>query len=386
MRSKTILNITLIAFVCGILFAAALMASSVLPAQDLTQYWSAAHLARQNPYSTQLVSAFEKAASIGASDPPLVLKNPPWAIPFILPLGLFSFRVAFAVWNVFSVVAVLGCAGAVWRWFEEPNSIVSILLPILFGPTIVLLMLGQWTVLVLIGITGFLIAADRRHDWIAGAFLLLVMGKPHVALLFLVAMLLWVFQTRRWAVFYSAALALAASSGAMLALNPHIFAQFLDRTREVVGETVPYPNLGGKLYALSGQHWLAVLPQIAGVLWVLWYWRKHRREWAWKTEGMLVLAVSITCSYYSYPYDEILVLPALIAAFVTGNRRVFLGCFVLTELGYAFYLFQFAGRFGFTYMFLSWTAAAWLLTYSASTSLVSRSHAMPRLANDSGSK
>ena len=386
MRSKTILTIALIAFVSGILFIAALMAASAFPPQDLTQYWSAAHLVRQNPYSTQLVSALEKASRIGASDPPLVLKNPPWAIPFILPLGLFSYHVAFAVWAVFSLLAVAGCTGAVWRWLEEPDSIFSILLPVSFGPTIVLLMLGQWTVLVLVGITGFLIAADRRHDWIAGAFLLLVMGKPHVALLFLAAILLWVFQTRRWVVFYSAALSLAASSVLMLALNPQIFVQFLNRTREVVGETVPYPNLGGELYTLTAHHSLALVPQLAGVLWVIWYWMRHRRSWTWKREGMLVLAVSVTCSYYSYPYDEILVLPALITAFVTGNRRVFLVCFVVTDLGYAFYLFQFAGHFGFTYMFLSWTATAWLATYSASTRLFSSSHAIPNLANEAGSE
>ena len=366
MRSKTIITIALIACAAGILFVAALMAASALPPQDLTQYWSAAHLVRQNPYSTQLVSAFEKASRIGASEPPLVLKNPPWAIPFILPLRLFSFRVAFAAWAVFSVVAVVGCVGVVWRWLEEPDSIFSILLPLLFGPTIVLLMLGQWTVLVLIGITGFLIAADRRHDRIAGAFLLLVMGKPHVALLFLTAILLWVVQTRRWKIFYSAALSLAASSAFVLVLNPHVFAQFFARTREVVDEKVPYPNLGGMLYILTGNHALALLPQIIGIVWLIFYWTRRRRTWDWKTDGMLVLVSSIACSYYSYPYDEILVLPALVMAFVTGNRRVFLLLFSATEIGYAFYLLQIAFKFGLSYMFLSWTAMAWLITYLAS--------------------
>ncbi|HEY2472543.1 MAG TPA: glycosyltransferase family 87 protein [Terracidiphilus sp.] len=365
MRSK-ILTSGLIVFTLGILFFAALMAASALPPQDLTQYWSAAHLVRQNPYSPQLVAELERTHGILIRAEPLVLKNPPWAIPFILPLGLFSYHVGFALWAVFSVVVVVGCAGAIWRLVEIPQSIISILLPLLFGPTIVLLELGQWTVLVLLGITGFLIGVERRKDWIAGAFLLLVMGKPHVALLFLLAIALWTVQTRRWAVMYSAALSLAAACISMLAVNGHVFGQFLERTRQVVDERVAYPNLGGMLYIATGIHALAILPQVMGVLWLLFYWSRHRNSWDWKSDGMLVLVSSIACSYYSYPYDEILVLPALVMAFLTGNRRTFLLLFAATELGYGVYLLQIAGKFGFSYMFLSWTAAAWLVTYLAS--------------------
>jgi len=288
---------------------------------------------------------------------------------------MFSYRVAFAWWTVFSVVVVTGCVAAVWRRIEKPESLFSILFPLIFGPTIVLLMLGQWTVLVLLGITGFLISIERRQDWLAGAFLLLVMGKPHVALLFLLAIGLWIFQTRRWKISYSTALSLAVSSVVVLTLNPHVFTQFLERTREVVDERVPYPNPGGMLYTISGHHMLAILPQIVGVLWLLTYWCRRRLVWDWNTDGMLVLVSSIACSYYSYPYDEVLVLPALVTAFVTGNKRIFLVCFAFINLGYGFYLFQIAGILGFGYMFLWWTGAGWLVTYwlSSNRRFVSRS-------------
>jgi hypothetical protein len=375
MRSKSIPTAALITFVVGVLFVAALMAASVLPPQDFTAYWAAAHLVRQDPYSAHLVSTFERVSGIGAPNPPLLLRNPPWAIPFILPLGMFSYRVAFAWWTVFSVVVVTGCVAAVWRRIEKPESLFSILFPLIFGPTIVLLMLGQWTVLVLLGITGFLISIERRQDWLAGAFLLLVMGKPHVALLFLLAIGLWIFQTRRWKISYSTALSLAVSSVVVLTLNPHVFTQFLERTREVVDERVPYPNPGGMLYTISGHHMLAILPQIVGVLWLLTYWCRRRLVWDWNTDGMLVLVSSIACSYYSYPYDEVLVLPALVTAFVTGNKRIFLVCFAFINLGYGFYLFQIAGILGFGYMFLWWTGAGWLVTYwlSSNRRFVSRS-------------
>jgi hypothetical protein len=363
MRSKKILALALIALTVGILFLAALMAASALPPRDLTAYWAAAHLVRQNPYSPQLVAELEKANGILIPVRPLLLRNPPWAIPFILPLGMLSYRVGFALWAVFSLVVVVGCAGAVWKLTGIPESIVSILLPLLFGPSIVLLELGQWAVLVLLGITGFLVAIEKRKDWIAGAFLLLVLGKPHVALLFLIAVAIWTVHARRWAVLYSAAIAMAVACTGMLALNPHIFGQFLERIQQVVDLEVLCPNLGGMLYLATGIHALAILPPALGVLWLLFYWSRHRNSWDWRTDGMLVLVCSIACSYYSYPYDEVVALPALISAFALGNRRAFILCFVITDIGYALYLSNIAGHFGYGFMFLWWTGLGWLAAY-----------------------
>ena len=78
---------------------------------------------------------------------------------------------------------------------------------------------------------------------------------------------------------------------------------------------------------------------------------------------MVILLVSLACSYYSFPFDQIVLLPALIAAYTNGNRRIFLAAFIATDLGFAFYISNLAGKFGFGYMFLWWTAGAWLITY-----------------------
>jgi hypothetical protein len=234
---------------------------------------------------------------------------------------------------------------------------------LLFGPTIVLLMLGQIAVLVLLGVTCFLVMIVRKRYWLAGALLSLVFVKPHVVLLFLIAVTLWSVRAKRWAVLASMGLSLVATSAIALLLNPHVFLQYFAFARQFAGETTPYPNVGGLLYILSGYRHLAFLPQIAGLAWLAFYWRRHRSHWDWKSHGMPVLLVSVACSYYSFPFDQIVVLPALMAAFANGNRRIFLGAFIATNLGFAFYLSNAAGRFGFGYMFLWWTASAWLITY-----------------------
>jgi len=100
-----------------------------------------------------------------------------------------------------------------------------------------------------------------------------------------------------------------------------------------------------------------------GMLWLLVYWNRRRRDWDWKTNGLLVLVVSVASSYYSYPYDEILILPAMVSAYLAGNKQIFFVGFAAVNLGYGVYLFQIAGSIGFSYMFLWWTATGWLLTY-----------------------
>jgi hypothetical protein len=355
---KRLLTVGLILFVCGVIFFAAFMTAGVMPVQDLAQYWSAAHLVRLNPYSRQLVAQLEHSHGL-LVDRPLVLKNPPWAIPFILPLGLFSYRSAFAAWTLVSIVIVLGCTRAVWRDLHLAPSLTPLLLPLLFGPTIVQLMLGQWTILVFLGVAVFLIAAERRLDWIAGASLVLVLGKPHVALLFLIAVALWMVQQRRWRIFISGCLALLVASLSVEVLNPHIWSQFIGRTTLVVHESEAYPNLGGMLYLITGVHALALIPQLAGLIWFALYWRKHRGHWSWWEHGTFVVLCSVVCSYYSYPYDETLALPALLVAFAR-SRPPFLIVFLITNLGYALYITNVAGHFGFGYMFLWWTATGWL--------------------------
>ena len=362
-RSGYLFNLILISFLACALFAAALIAAYALPVQDLAQYWAAAHLVAKNPYSAQLVTGFEISHGIPANSVHLVTKIPPWAIMLVLPLSLLNYQVSFAVWSVMSITVIAGCARATWTLFSSRPSLAPALISLLFGPTVVLLMLGQFTVLVLLGITLFLVLTRQRRDVLAGASLLLVVGKPHIALIFLIAVILWTVRFRRWSILVSGAIALSAACIAAFSINHRIFAQFLERTGLVVNETESYPNLGGMLFSASGHHILALLPQCIGVVWLLVYWRKHGSDWDWKTNGMTVLLVSVTCSYYSYPYDEILMLPPLISAFLTGDRRLFLAGFLATNLGYVLYISNFAGHYGFGYMSLWWTASAWLITY-----------------------
>jgi Glycosyltransferase family 87 len=357
-RSERVQTVLSIAFAIAVLFAGALMAGHTLKRLDFNGFWIAAHLFSKNPYSFELTAKLSGVANA------MPIKNPPWAILLILPLVIFHYyEVAFAFWAVISIVVVAGCARVTWSLSKSEESLAPALLSLLFGPTVVLLMLGQVTILVLLGVVLFVVLARQQRYWLAGACLLLISVKPHIAFLFLIAVVLWTVHAKRWAIFLAGGIALVVSSGISFAINPAIFAQYVERVRVVTHEEESYQNLGGMLYSVSGHHVLALVPQVIGVVWVVIYWWKHRDDWDWPSHGLLVLLVSCTCSYYSRPYDEILAIPALVMAFARGNRWIFLAGFIATNLGYALYLSNIAGRMGFDYMFLWWTASGWLLTY-----------------------
>lgn len=381
MRFEKILNVVLILFAAGMLLIAAYIASSALKVQDLAEYWSAAHLIRQNPYSEPLVTAFERSYGYSLNQPAMVIRNPPSALAFILPLRYMSYGIAFAVWTLVSILVVAGCARASSQFSGNTEaSLAPAFLCLFFGPTVALLMLGQIVVLDLLGVTLFLIMAERKRDWLAGAFLSLACVKPHIVLLFLLAVALWSIRSKRWVVLGSMVLSIISTTTVALLLNPHVLAQYFDFARQFAGETTPYPNIGGLLYSISGHRALAFLPQLAGLVWFVFYWHRHGSSWDWKTHGMTVLLVSVACCYYSFPFDQVVILPALMAAFANGNRRVFLVAFIATNIGFALYISNVASRYGLGYMFLWWTASAWLITYVAAVK--TRSHEHPiKVAN-----
>jgi hypothetical protein len=362
-KAVDIFVVILLALVLGLVYVAAEMSALARPAQDMAAYWTAAHLIRQNPYSLPLVRAMELAmhARIPAGSA-LIMRNPPWALPFVLPLRWMSFPAAYAFWTILSAAIIGGCGRQLWRLYSPRPSLKPAFICFLFGPTLLLLNLGQTTPFVLLGVTLFWYAVQRRRDWLAGAALLLVVIKPQIVLLFLLVLALWIVRTKRWTILGAGALSVCASCLLAVWLNPNVFRQYLQLVHELRYENAYYPNIGGLMYMATGHHWLAFLPQIVGVPWLLAYWAKYRDRWEWTTNGAVVLLVSIACSYYGFGYDEILALPALLWAAAAGSQSVFWTGFVLTNPLQVSCWYE-GGFVRFNPILLYFAGTAWLLLY-----------------------
>src|SRR5688572_25535291 len=89
--------------VTGVLFAGQvrqlLADPTIWPPDDFVEYWAAAKLTLdgQNPYAAELLLPLQQAAGRDTSEA-IMMWNPPWALPVVLPLGLLGAREAQLLW------------------------------------------------------------------------------------------------------------------------------------------------------------------------------------------------------------------------------------------------------------------------------------------------
>src|SRR5262245_42048567 len=109
---------------------------TALPLRDFVEYWAAGRLLAggENPYDPVKVEELEKEA--GRTEKPILMWNPPWALPFVLPLGWLPVRPAHLAWLAFHLAALLVSAGLLWRHYggDPERPLLPPLLALTFGP------------------------------------------------------------------------------------------------------------------------------------------------------------------------------------------------------------------------------------------------------------
>ena len=275
------------------------------PIQDFVTYWAAGRLflTGQDPYSMNAMLGIERSLGWNYAHT-LVMLNPPWTLPFVALLALLPFPAAHHAWLVVSVMLEIACALALWRYFggEHRQRWIALVVVATFLPAATAEHMGQITPLILVGVTGFLVALCQKRYVLAGVCLLLFGLKPHLLYLVLLAILLWSIQMRKWVVLITPALCAAGASLAAIAFNRNVLGYF----HETVQAAVDTPcGVGGALRALFGvQHvWLQFLPSACGLVWFAWYWMRHRSAWVWEERVPLLLLVSIGTAPYFWAHD-----------------------------------------------------------------------------------
>ena len=338
------------------------------PVVDLVEYWSAARLLLHggNPYAPEQMLAVERAVGWSQSDP-LLMWNPPWALPFVLPLAWVSYCAAYLLWVAISIAIVVFCADRLWRHYggTQERRYQAWILALTFLPTVTVIGLGQIGPLLLLGITCFLLLRDS-HPFLAGMSTVWIGLKPQLLYLFWIALLLWVIRGKRWAVFAGAVTAFAAAALVALLLRPTIFGDYLGQFHAARVLANPSPNLGTLLRrSISpSASWLQFVPSILGFTWFLWYWKK-KQSWEWSAEISLLLTVSLATTSYGWLFDQVTLLPAVLESAIEIKRESneikkwsVLLTYVLINAGIVLYLEWRAVGVAYT-----WVAVAWLIVY-----------------------
>lgn len=169
-RQHIILAASLVAIVLAMLLIPS--SNPLTSNNDFVAYWSAARqfVHRGNPYDYDAVLQIEREIDVNRTSP-LVMRNPPWALPFVAPLGYLQLRVARSVWLLAALVAVLVSLLALSRlYLPRGRRWLGVLTSALFLPVMIAITIGQTSPFLLLGVSGLLYFADRRRYVQGGRF------------------------------------------------------------------------------------------------------------------------------------------------------------------------------------------------------------------------
>jgi hypothetical protein len=292
-----------------------------LPLYDFVSFWAAGRLNQQglDPYDTDRLAALEREAEPRAGQV-LVMWPAPWALTLLGPVSRLGPQVAYRVWALLLLAVLLFAADRAWLLAggARERRGVALLVVFLFLPSYMVLVTGQLGPLLLLGLVGFLHFHRRGCDGAAGACLVLTAIKPQLTLLFWLALLLWAVDRRAWRLVVGGVVGAALLLACPLWDNPHLLQHYWHSlTGRTPTHSHPSPLLGTGLRALFGwQHfWLQFVPLVPGLVWLAWYWRRHRRDWDWGRQlGPLLFASFLVAPYGAWPFDLVVLLLPLLQA------------------------------------------------------------------------
>lgn len=284
--------------------------------------------------------------------------NPPCALIFALPLGMFGVRNATLLWTLMILVCLALSTWVLWVLHGRRKG--YLLLSIyLFAPVIACVELGQMVALAMLGVVLFL-WLQRDRPLLAGLCFMLLAVKPHLLLPFGAVVLMWAIKGKRFRFIAGGILGIAAAVGTVLCFDQKIFSQYLPVLRSANGVSQVMPNLSSLLHWFYPQSaYMQYLPAACAACGALaWFFRRDE-DWDWNNEGLLVIAASVVVAPYSWVEDEMLMIPAILSAIYlcSDSGRSMKGFIVLNGAALALVLFN-VRFYSPLYM---WTKVAWLV-------------------------
>lgn len=333
--------------------------------RDYVIFWAAgqqlAHHA--NPYDPVASTLLERDAGLPTNLNPGVMRNPPWALPLVFPLGYLSLRAGWLLWALLLFASLVVSVHLLWSIYGRPKNRRDYL-GYSFGPALICLLYGQTTLFALLGFVLFL-RLHRTRPFVAGLSLWLCALKPQLLLPFGMVLLAWMLVSRSYKLLAGATVAMAASCAITFAIDPLAWTQYaqLARSSGIEHEYIPCLSYLLRAWLSPDSIWLQYLPAVAGCSWALYYFWSRRHTWDWMTNGSPLLLVSILAAPYSWIYDQCLVIPALLqGAFLTRSRNLLIALAFLSALVEIALMRSLSHPKDLIY-WTYWTAPAWLAWY-----------------------
>jgi hypothetical protein len=354
-------------------FLTAVISPSIAGSRDSVVYWAAGQQLSHHadPYDQASTLRMEQAApGFPAKHAAMYMRNPPWTLPLVLPLGYFGLQIGSALWSLFMVACLVASVYLLWAMHGRPQGKRQ-LLGYTFGPAFICLITGQITVLALLGLVLFL-RWNRTRPFMAGMALWLCAVKPHLFLPFGVVLLIWIVVTRTWRLLAGAGLALAASCGLILAIDPIVFTQYsrMVHTSGMDRDYIPCLSTLLRTWISPNTLWIVFVPPAVACVWAIWYFWPRRHTWDWSRDGSPLMLVSVMMAPYTWLFDQVLVIPALLEGAYRTRSQVLLAVLAFLSALVQVSLFANILKPSAVYLWTLWSAPAWLIWYLFATGWV----------------
>ncbi|MBN2147173.1 MAG: DUF2029 domain-containing protein [Anaerolineales bacterium] len=329
MNKKVFLAIILLGLIIGIFlpFAAPGMGEA-----DFLSYWSSSRLlvTGEDPYNQFALSALQQSTRPDRfAEQGLVIStwNLPWLMLIFAPLGLLPFDLAVSAW-IFVSIALVGFSLS-FAWdeatseYDERGFLFILALGLVYIHTLVMVVLGQITSLVLFGVLGSIWLMRKKHYWLAGACLLLTTVKPHLSFFFLAIVFVWAVRNRHWKILLSLAGFAMLSMLAVWLIFPGWLTSYINLMTHLPYREIDTSTLGSFLLARFNIPYL----RFVGVLLLplAFPLAPLADRHGWLTASNLALLLTLPLAPYGFGVDQILVLPAFVQIAAWINNRSLAG-------------------------------------------------------------
>jgi hypothetical protein len=285
---------------------------------DFLPYWSASKvmLSGGNPYDPnelfqvqiKIEPEFNDVGDVNLA------WGPPWTMLLISPLIFFGFEIATRLW-IFCNVMLLTVAlyllwGMLFERFDKKGLILTLGIGFLFGYTIRLIELGQFSGLLLLGYIICIWCLDREYYTWAGMSLFLMILKPQITYLVLAVIFLWAVRNRKWKIFLGFFLAYLGVIGVLWWIYPNWLSDYYKIVVSIPNVTFYSTTLGSFFESIYGIRELKYI----GLMLILLSFplSKYVEKADWLTSLNLALLISIPLAPYGFSYDHVLLLPSIV--------------------------------------------------------------------------
>lgn len=290
--------------------------------RDFVCFWATGYqlVHHADPYSLREMEPLEHSAGLGPKGA-LLMRNPPWALPLVYPLGYVGIRLASVAWTLLLLACLLISVWIVRQMHGAPGNLIH-WLGASFSPALICLVMGQTSLLALLGLALFLRYHSSR-PFAAGAALWLCALKPQLFVPFSMVLLAWIIVTRSYKIIAGAAVALVLSSLIATVIRPVAWSDYirLMRSPSVEDEFIPCLSDAIRFWIKPQAIWLQYLPAALCCVWALVFFWRRRDVWNWTEHGSLLMLLSLLAAPYSWFYDQCVAIPALLhGAYLTRYR------------------------------------------------------------------